>query len=215
MTELHIAPFIESASDRIIGDDLIAGPQTYTITGAKGIVEDKKKRLRLDLDGSAKPFIPCKGMARLMGHLWGPDASKWIGKTVTLYRDPDVRFGADMTGGVRICAASNIDAQQSVPIRISQKSVKTYKVDPIAQPVGGSPRQDAAQKWADGYIAAIKAAVDAAALNAFVNSKAVKLTELEKARPDLHAECLKALVARRDSLSSEPDFSADDFTEAE
>ncbi len=34
--------------------------------------------------------------------LYGSDTDDWIGKPVVLYVDPDVRYGAKRTGGLRI-----------------------------------------------------------------------------------------------------------------
>ena len=212
MTALNITPFIEAESDRIIGDDLITGPQTHTVSGVEGTIDEKKKkRLIVRLEGQQKPFMPCKGMTRLLGHLWGPDAAQWVGRALVLYRDPDVRFGADTTGGVRICAVSNIERAVKVPIRTSQKSVKSYDVEPLV--VEAKP--DPARKWADAYIGTVNNAADLDTLNGFANERAVKLAELESKRPELHSECVHALSVRRDALAmpQADDFAADDDIE--
>lgn len=211
MTVLDITPFIEAESDRITSDDLIAGPASYTVARVEGRSEqDGKKRLVIHLQGASKPFIPCKGMVRLLGHLWGADLSQWVGRGLTLYRDPDVRFGKDMTGGVRICAVSDIERPATVPIRTSQKSVKAYKVDPLARqqlatPPKQSPGGDRAQIWLDGQMDQIEAAETAAILDGVMAKAGKALGKLATERPDLHEQFMSAFNARMAALQVEDD----------
>lgn len=212
-----MTPVIVPKSDQINADDLIAGPRTYTIEGV-AISPGTEQPVSIKLEGETRVWRPCKSMSRVLVAAWGADAKVYAGRSVTLYRDPKVKWGGLEVGGIRISHLSHIERDIQLQLTATKGKRAPVLIKPLLAEVKQmqpATRQDAAQKWADGYIAAINAATDAAALNAFVNSKAVKLTELEKARPDLHAECLKALVARRDSLSSEPDFTADDFAEAE
>ena len=199
---LNIAPFIEAQSDRIVADDLIAGPQTHVVERVEGAVQEGKKRLIVRLKGVEKPFMPCKGMARLLGHLWGPDAAKWIGNTMVIYRDPDVRFGADTPGGVRICAVSNIDKAVKVPIRTSQKSVKTYEVSPIKQAEQTSDDARAkAEAWAAEHIGAVNVAATLDSLDAVITAGAKAVAKLAGAHPDLHQRVSDAYNIRRAELT--------------
>lgn len=209
MTELNIAPFIEAESDRIVGDDLIAGPRTFTVSKVSGVIDEKKKkRLVLQLDGANKPFIPCKGMARLLGHFWGADAAKWVGRVLTLYRDPDVRFGADTTGGVRVCAVSDIDRTEKVPIRTSQKSVKTYEVKPVEAPKP-QPGKQTAEQWASEHIAAVQNAPDTDALGQLITKGGKAMGKLKADKPELWAEVNTAYTARAGQLEQEGKPDAD------
>lgn len=204
MTALNIAPFIEAQSDRIVADDLIAGPQTHVVARVEGAVQDGKKRLIVHLKDAEKPFMPCKGMARLLGHLWGPDAAKWVGNTMVIYRDPDVRFGADTLGGVRICAVSNIDKAVKVPIRTSQKSVKTYDVAPIkiADQPPAAPQKSAAE-WADEHIGAVQVSASIDSLEAIIKRGAKAMAKLADTAPNLHQRVTDAYTQRREALASD------------
>jgi hypothetical protein len=50
--------------------------------------------------GEGRPFKPCKTVRRIMVGVWGKDASKYVGRSMTLYRDPSVAFGGMQVGGI-------------------------------------------------------------------------------------------------------------------
>lgn len=55
------------------------------------------------------------------------DTDEWIGKTVVLYVDPDVEFGGNVVGGLRIRAA-----KKEVPVRQVQPKPTGGKFDDMA-----------------------------------------------------------------------------------
>lgn len=194
-----IAPFVEAESNRITADDLIGGPRTFTITKIEGVMQEGKRRMVIHLaESQGKPFMPCKGMVRLLGQLWGPDAAAWVGRGITLFRDPDVRFGADLTGGVRIAAVTHIAQAQGISVRASQKKVKSYKVEPLKV----EAQADKAREAADKIIANIGKAPDTVKLNGYLAGKpAAIIADLRRDRPDLAAAVDMALSARIAELS--------------
>lgn len=118
-------------SDQINNVDLIAAPLTITIT--KVVVDTRQDQpVSIGIEGTDKVYRPCKGMRRVILDIWGGDQSKYIGRKLTLYRDPDVRFGADTTGGTRISHASHIDGPRKVTVPVSRGKVKAYMIAPIA-----------------------------------------------------------------------------------
>jgi hypothetical protein len=70
-------------------------------------------------------------MRRVLVACWGPDASQYVGRRVTLFCDPDVMFGKDRVGGTRIRALSHIDKPKRVPLLVSRGKSATYVVDPL------------------------------------------------------------------------------------
>lgn len=198
-----IAPFIEAESDRITADDLIAGPRTFTIAKIDGTMSEGKRRMVVHLaDSPGKPFMPCKGMVRLLGQLWGPDAATWVGRGITLFRDPDVRFGADLTGGVRIAAVTHIDRAQGVSVRASQKKIKSYNVAPLKVEAKADEARAAAEKIA----ATIARAPDAARLAEYLSGRPAPMIEAwRKNRPDLAALIDAARDAKLSSLGGDDD----------
>ena len=48
-----------------------------------------------------KPWIVSKDKLSPIRKEYGVDVDKWIGKKITLYFDPSIKFGREVTGGVR------------------------------------------------------------------------------------------------------------------
>jgi len=75
---------------------------------------------------------PSKGMLDVLAACWGTDGKAWAGRRVTLYNDPDVMFGKEKTGGIRISHLSHIDKARSVTIRASGAGrKKQWRVEPL------------------------------------------------------------------------------------
>lgn len=213
-----ISEIIAPKSDQLNADDLAASDRTIRIREVKVLGAGREQPIHVYFDGdNGKPWKPCKTMARLLANLWKmPDTSQWVGRSVTLYRDPDVLWAGAKVGGIRVRAVSHIAKAQQVAITESQKKRKLTVIEPLVADVKPIVN-DAARKWADAYIAKVNEAPDLDTLNAFTNEKAKKLAELQTARPELHLECLHALDNRRSALAAGPvevvpDFSDDDDT---
>jgi hypothetical protein len=99
---------ITPRSDQLNCDDLIGGDRTITITRVTITPGDQPVAVYFDGD-NGKPWKPCKSMSRVLVAAWGPDASKYAGKSVTLYRDPKVKWGGMEVGGIRVSHLSHID----------------------------------------------------------------------------------------------------------
>ena len=56
-------------------------------------------------------------MLDVLARCWGTDGKAWAGRSVTLYNDPEVTFGKDKVGGIRISHLSHIDGPVTVAIR--------------------------------------------------------------------------------------------------
>lgn len=123
---------IAPKSDQINADDLIGITKTITITRVTGN-DNADQPVNVFFDGDdGKPFRPCKSMRRVMVHCWGPDATKYVGKSMTLYCDPDVTFGGMKVGGIRISHMSHIDVPQTMALTASKAKRKPYRVQPLA-----------------------------------------------------------------------------------
>jgi hypothetical protein len=72
-------------------------------------------------------------MRRVLVSAWGKDASAYVGRRVTLFCDPDVRFGGQAVGGTRIAALSHIDKPKQVPLLISRGKSAIFVVQPLAE----------------------------------------------------------------------------------
>jgi hypothetical protein len=127
------AQTLAAKSDQINNTDLSGGSQTITITRVV-VKTNEDQPVSLGFHGSDKVYRPCKGMRRVIAQVWGDDPTAYIGRSLTLYRDPEVRFGADTTGGTRISHMSHIDGQKKATVPLSRGKVKQYTINPISAP---------------------------------------------------------------------------------
>lgn len=133
MSEMSIEP----NSEQVNAEDFLGGPQTVTITGRhKGNTEQP---VWFDLaEFPGRTYRPGKTMRRLMVAAWGPNPDTYIGRQMTLFLDPDVRFGKSAVGGTRISHMSHIDAPVSPTLMVSRGKRAQFTVLPlgVAAPEG-------------------------------------------------------------------------------
>lgn len=198
---------IVAKSDQINAADLIGISRTITIKEVR-IKAGDDQPVTIMIEGDKKAFRPCKGVRRLLVRVWGPDANKYIGQSMTIYCDPTVTWAGKEEGGIRVSHMTGLNEKIIEFMRTSRAATKPYEIFPLKK----EAPTDGARKWADAYIASVNECQDAEALNAFANSKASKLAELQTKRPELHTECVKALDNKRSALSFEPEGKPDDQT---
>lgn len=125
-------------SDQLNSDDLIAGPITITITGVS--VKTGEQPIAISYDGDkGKPYKCCKSMARLMVHCWGADSKAYVGRSMTLYRDPAVTWAGMAVGGIRISHMSDIDGKITMALTATKQSRKPYTVKPLEKNAAPPP----------------------------------------------------------------------------
>lgn len=136
MTVIDISQTIEPRSDQQNADDFLSGPRTITITRvAKG---DGEQPVSIFFEGdNGKPYKPGKSMRRVMVHLWGKDASQYVGRSMTLYRDNEVVFGGVQVGGIRISHMSHIDKKATMALTTTRAKRKPFTVQVLerSQPI--------------------------------------------------------------------------------
>lgn len=94
---MDISSTLAPDSQQLDAVDLLSGPRTFTIKGVKkGNVEQP---VQIELVEFPRVWRPGKSMRRVLVAAWGPDASKYVGRRVTLYCDPDVKFGGEKHRG--------------------------------------------------------------------------------------------------------------------
>jgi hypothetical protein len=124
-------PVITPKSDQLNADDLISGAMTIEITSVD-IKASVEQPVSIGFLGdNKKPYKPCKSMCRVMVNAWGADAKKYIGRSMTLFRDPTVKWGGVEIGGIRISHLSHIDATIIMMLTENRKSRKPYHIHPL------------------------------------------------------------------------------------
>jgi hypothetical protein len=127
---LDMSPVIVPRSDQISADDFLTGPRTYKIEGV-AINPGTEQPINISLAGEPRFWRPCKSMARCLVAAWGPDAKLYSGKSVTLYRDPKVKWGGLEVGGVRISHMSHIERPLSMALTATKGRRADFTVKPL------------------------------------------------------------------------------------
>ena len=129
-------------SDQINADDLIAGPITVTITDAyPGGAEQPVDITLAETPGRA--YRPSKSMRRVLVAAWGKQSSAYVGRRLTLYRNPDITFGSAKVGGIEISHMSHIDKPLTLALTRARGKRTPFTVQPLAEPVARDWKSEA------------------------------------------------------------------------
>jgi hypothetical protein len=145
---------IAPKSDQINAEDLLTGPRTFTVEKVTaGSAEQPVNVHLVELPG--RPYRPSKSMRRVMVTAWGKEAANYTGRRLTLYRDPDVTFGKDKVGGIKISHLSHLDAPLSIALTVTRGRRAPHVVQPL--PAAPTPEQiasadqDSLREWWGQY----------------------------------------------------------------
>lgn len=128
-----MASTIVAKSDQLNSDDLISGPITITIRDTR-VAETGEQRCSIWYNGdNNKPWKPCKSMCRALVFAWGDESKKYIGRSLTIMRDPDVTWAGMKVGGIRISHMSHITGELVMPLTVTRGNKKAYKVLPLRE----------------------------------------------------------------------------------
>lgn len=191
---------ITPKSDQWNADDFIAGPLTFTIREVQ-IRGGQEQPVNILLEGTDKAFRPCKSMSRVLVQAWGPDASKYAGRALTLYRDPTVKWAGMEVGGIRISHMSHIDAAQNMMLTATKGSRKPHRILPLQIEQKQQTARQTPEQWVDEFIAKVKACSDLPALGVAEANAAKSLQKLAAEHPELHQRASDAVRLRGEELA--------------
>lgn len=172
-------------SDQINADDLMSGPRVITITDVRQGSTEQPVQIVTAEFGTGRPYRPGKSMIRVLINAWGAEASAYIGRRMTIYRDPEIAFGGEKVGGIRISHMSHIDKRLTLALTVTRGRRRPYIVEPLPAAPPVITDEQATEMAADIEQAANKDELDAivAQLKAFdLAAHRGPLLELWKAR---------------------------------
>lgn len=140
---MDISNTLAAKSNQLNTDDLIGGPLTITITRVSAGSPEQPVAIGYEGD-EGKPWYPCKSMRRVLVAAWGADASRYVGRRVTLFRDPEVMYGGIKVGGIRLSHLSNLDGPLSIALTVTRQKRAPYRVQPLAAQAPAAPAPDPA-----------------------------------------------------------------------
>jgi hypothetical protein len=147
---VDMSKFIAARSDQLNADDLIDGPRTVTITKVTAQPDAAEQPVSIHYEGGeGRPWKPCKTMRRILVGVWGKDASKYVGRSLTLYRDPTVAFGGLQVGGIRVSHMSDIAEDKTVALLVTRGRKAPFKIKPLLNAPARSQSSDFSGQLAD------------------------------------------------------------------
>lgn len=132
---MDITKTVEPRSDQLNFDDVATKSVTVTVVEVKkGTTEQPVEIHTAEYPG--RPYKPGKSMRRVLVAAWGAEASVYVGRRITLYGDPTVRFGKDTVGGIRISHLSHIPEPLSVNLTVTRGKRAPFVVNPLPEESG-------------------------------------------------------------------------------
>ncbi len=178
-----LRPTIVPKSDQLNAAQLLGGPMTVTDVR---IGSGDEQPVVVHYEGeNGRPFKPCKTMRKVLILAWGPDGREWIGRSMSLYCDPQVKFGGAEVGGIRISHLTDIerDIQVSLTATKGKKAVHVIKrmevdrgpalADVLDKIKAATNRAEMAA--AKAFASTLKSGADISAAVAAYNARAVEL----------------------------------------
>jgi hypothetical protein len=135
---MDITETLTPKSDQLNAEDLLTGSRTVTVEKVtKGSVEQPVDIHLVEFPG--RPFRPSKTSRRLLVAAWGAEASAYTGHRMTLYRDPEIKFGAEKVGGIRISHLSHIDKPLTISLTETRGKRKPHRIEPLPDAPATTP----------------------------------------------------------------------------
>jgi hypothetical protein len=136
---MDLTQTIIAKSDQINAEDLLGGPQTFTVTDVRMGDSEQPVCIVLAELPKGRTFKPSKTVLRILVMAWGADSDAWPkGARMTLYRDESVKWAGQAVGGIRVSHLSHIDDKLKVALAESKGKKVLHTVQPLpdAPPTG-------------------------------------------------------------------------------
>ncbi len=221
MTDLSST--IIAKSDQLNADDLISGSITIEITSVRGVAGEQPIAIGYKGD-NGKPWMPCKSMRRVLVAAWGADGLSYVGRSLTLYRDPSVTFGGLAVGGIRVSHMSHINKQMTVVLSANKKTKKPFVINPLEIKAAPVATKEEPQKT---YIVALNGRQATHA--SFAEYQGWMLAAIDKMKPEQvdgfmqrnnpffaeyrkdHQDDIAEIIEKLDALKQSSETTAEDF----
>jgi hypothetical protein len=135
---------IEKKTDQLNYEDFLGGV-TRIVTIAGVTAGTKEQQYDIAIEDDARVWRPAVTVLKQLVEAWGDDAKTWVGHRAELYGDPEVTFGRDKVGGIRVSRLSHIDGPHTAKLTITRGKRGNFTVDPITDQE--MQRLDLAAEW--------------------------------------------------------------------
>ncbi len=139
---LDMTDYLSSKSNHLTVEDFIGGPRVLQIRSAEP-TGNEDRPVAIFFADEPKAYLPAKTVRRVLARVWPEDskraAATYPGRWLRLYVDPDVSFGTEQTGGIRVNGASHIDAPVTGSTVSGRNKRAPFRVEPIKPPAAAPP----------------------------------------------------------------------------
>lgn len=105
---------ITPSSNQLNADDLTGTTKVIRVTAVKR-GSSKDQPIIIEYAGmDSRPYKPCKSMRRVLIAAFGDDGRDWVGKSIKLYNDSEIKFGGVRVGGIRISQLSHMEKELKI-----------------------------------------------------------------------------------------------------
>lgn len=130
---MDLSSTIAPKSDQLNADDLLTGPRTFTIEKVTQGNPEQPVNIHL-AESPGRPWKPSKSMRRVLVSVWGPDGNTYNGRHVTLYRNPDIKFGGETVGGIEVSAMTGIEKPLKLALTVTRGKKRAHTIQPLNDP---------------------------------------------------------------------------------
>lgn len=127
---MDLTESIAPKSDQLNAEDLLTGPRTFTIEKVSAGSAEQPVNIHL-VEFPGRPYRPSKTQRRVMVAAWGKETDVYPGRRLTLYRDPDVKFGGVKVGGIKVSHLSHITKRLSIALTETRGKRAQVTVEPL------------------------------------------------------------------------------------
>ena len=136
-----ISQTVVPKSDQMNADDLIGGSITVKVSKVTVNASDQPVSVHYE-GGDGRPFKPCKSMRRVLILAWGSDGDNYVGRSMTLFNDPKVKWAGSEIGGIRISHMSHIESKLRMMLTETRGKKAPFTVEPLVIEAGNAMTDD-------------------------------------------------------------------------
>lgn len=218
-----ITETLKSKANQLNADDLVGGNIIIKITGKTiNVKEDQPVKLNYEGD-NGKPYKPCLSMRRVIAAAWGSDSDNYVGKSMELYRDPNVSYGGLKVGGIRIARMSHLKDDLEVVLKANNKKHVKFVIGVLQTnetpkqkqqekkpELSAEDRKKAAEAFATKLKKAVVACTSSDELKLLVEENEAAIRKLQ----DNYSDAAEKLILAVEQKTAEFSINSDD-TESE
>jgi hypothetical protein len=132
MTNLDVTKAMEPKADQLNADDFLLASRNIKIRDVT-VDNTREQKVWIFIEGEPKkPWKPSKTYIRVLSLIWETaNASLWIGRELTLYRDPEVPWGGQAVGGIAVSHMDGLDRPKTVSVAKTRNTKQSITIQPL------------------------------------------------------------------------------------